>query len=261
MSNKGQAIGFLGYGTIASALLQGSAKSQLDQGHCLMVSERSESRSLEIVQAYPAIKRLPNQDLLDASDVIVLGTTADQARELLPQLDLKPGQRVISLMARIDAHELQGLIAPAQFDTNLIPFPVASYGQCPLLCAPASSLAQDLFGGSQHVIGLENQSQMHKFLCAQALLSPLLQQLHDTTQWLGEQTGEPQKAESFLRALVGRSLSAAPLDQPGVLAQMLEDLSTPGGYNATLRDHLDQSGAYRSLVEGLDRLDRDNAPG
>jgi len=87
------------------------------------------------------------------------------------------------------------------------------------------------------------------------LLSPITKQLLDTTDWLAKRTKDEVAAENFIRLLVGGYLNAVPIEQKGVIKKMLADLSTEGGLNAQLNKHYADNDVYRTLEEGLNKLE------
>ncbi len=243
-------IGILGTGTIATAVVRGI----VDDGHQIVVSERSQANAQALSQQFDAISVAPNQGVVDQSDVVILGLMPDVARALLPDLRFRDGQTVISLMAEVPEPLLTPLVSPARVDGIAIPFPAIAQGGSPVLCCPASGLMQELFGARNHVISVNTSEDLEAFLSAQAILSPAVKQLALTRDWLAGKTGEAGEAERFLRLLVGGGLLAAPLEEEGVLDDLLAALGTPGGFNAELRDHLLERGMKQHIGEGLENL-------
>lgn len=247
-------IGVIGTGTIASAVIHGIANDD----HQIVVSDRNAENAQALAAAYASVTVAANQDVLDAVDVVFLGTTDVVARRVLPDLEFRQDHVVISLMAGPTLPEIAALVAPASAEALMIPFPFIAQGQSPILCYPASDVVQQLFGGTNSVLAMSTMAEMNSYLSAQALLSPVLKMLAQGAAWLGTQTGDQtndhQKAEKFLRLLIGGSLLANPLDTPDVVASLIADLDTPGGFNARLRDHMAQHGTYDALAQGLDLL-------
>lgn len=87
-------LGFLGCGTIASAVVRGLA----GKGHQITVSERSKAHSAMLAKAFGDVTAAGNQAVIDASDVIFLGLLAETAEGILKELAFREDQRVISFM-------------------------------------------------------------------------------------------------------------------------------------------------------------------
>lgn len=244
-------IGIIGTGTIASAVVRGIA----GDGHRITVSKRNVRRAAQLAAEFDNVTIAPNQDVLDQSDVIFLGITADIADTVLPALTFSPDHHVISLMAGPSLAQIAAHIAPAKAEALMIPFPAIAQGNSPILTSPASALLQQIFGAKNTVIPLADPADLKSYLAAQAVLSPSIKLLADTADWLGSRINDPLQAEAFLRQLIGGSLLAEPLTEPGVLDRMIADLNTPGGLNAELRDFMQNRGTFQALKDGLDQLE------
>lgn len=245
-------IGVIGTGTIASAVVQGLA----GQGHRITVSERGREQSARLAATIPEVTVAPNQAVLDASEVVFLGTTAQQAPAVLEALRFRPDQRVISLMVGLRAEDLAPLVSPARLETQMIPFPAIAQGGSPILVYPASQLVSALFGDRNYLFPLDSAEALRGFLAVQAVLSPSVKLLSDAAGWLVQRTGDAAQAERFLRVLVGGGLTARPMDDDGVLQDLIAALNTPGGLNAELREFMDERGMATALQDGLNQLEQ-----
>lgn len=248
-------LGFIGLGIIATAV----ATSLARRGHPLLVSQRGKANSQRLSADYDCVSVADNQGVVDGSDLVFIGTTGAQAPEVLAALSFRADQRVVSFMADLDLAEVARLVAPAQVEALMIPFPCVAQGGAPLLCKPWSASLEALFGDENRIFSIESDEALQAYLAGQAVLSPVVKILAETQAWLAahlEEVGQADAlgSEAFLRQLIGGSLLAAPLRQPGVLKGLLADLSTPGGFNAELRDRLGEAGTYEALTQGLDGL-------
>lgn len=248
-------LGVIGLGTIATAV----ATSLARRGYALLVSQRSRANSERLAADYRKVAVADNQGVVDGSDLIFIGTTGAQAPQVLQAVNFRSDQRVVSFMADLDIEEVARLVAPAQVEALMIPFPCVAQGGAALLCKPGSAILDALFGDDNCIFPIENDQELQAYLSAQAVLSPVVKLLAETQIWLANRLDHAGKSdtvasEAFLRQLIGGSLLAEPLSKPGVLEGLLADLSTPGGFNAELRDCLATAGTYQALTEGLDRL-------
>lgn len=236
-------LGFIGTGTIATAVVHGLAP----EGYNIMVSERSATNATALANRYEKVTIGTNAEVTSASDVLFLGLMPDTAALALEGLPFRVDQHVISFIADLPLAKVASLTAPAKVETLVLPFPAIAKGRSPLIAFPHSPLVDDIFK-NHDVFSMSSKAEFTAFLSAQAVLSPVAQMLAEATSWAAGQGADAAKAESFLRALVSSNLTA------DALAPLLKSLSTEGGYNARLRQHLDTTGAYKSLREGLDQL-------
>lgn len=240
-------IGILGTGTIASAVVRGIA----GDGHAITVSERGAAHAAALARDFACVRIAPNQAVLDASEVVIVGLVGATAAALLPGLRFRPGQRVISLMAGVGLGQLAGWVAPARAEAVMLPYPAIATGGSPILVCGATELIETLFGARNRIHALASEAELPLWLSAQAVLSPVALMLAETTRWLAGRGADPVAAEAFLRDLVTSSLAADRLDD------LLAALDTEGGYNQRLRQHMMQAGLPAALAAGLTRLAQD----
>lgn len=241
-------IGFIGTGAIASAMVKALAA----QGHEMLVSERSTSTSQALAAAYEEVTRASNEEIAANADVVFLCLMATTAREVLPALTFKPGQALISVMVDVDLEALRGFAPEAASIDITIPLPQIETGGCPLPCYPSADLVGELFGPSNPAFAVKDAKALNAHFAASALMSTTLDQVATGAAWLTEFTGDRQAAELYIGKMLGGALNALGTDAN--TADMLEELSTEGGLNATLKAHLRAHGTPEALTDGLDGL-------
>ncbi|MBY6069596.1 NAD(P)-binding domain-containing protein [Leisingera aquaemixtae] len=237
-------LGFLGCGTIASAVVRGLA----GKGHQITVSERSAALSSALAEAFGDVTVAGNQAVIDASDVVFLGLMADAAEAILNGLSFREDQQVVSFMAGADLEQVADWAAPAWAAAVMMPFPGIAQGGSPVMAFGDTALLGRIFEPDNTVFAVRDSSELTAYLSAQAVLSPAVRLVADAADWLGQRVSDPAQGEAFLRMLVSTSIQASGCKE------LIEALNTPGGYNQRLRMHMEQAGMRRSLSEGLDDL-------
>ena len=220
----------------------------------LFVSHRSEAVSEQLCRTYSQVERGDNQWVLDHSDYVVLSVLAAVAREILPNLEFRADQTIISVMADIDLAEVSTLIAPAVDPCVTIPLPFIATGGCPLPVFPKSPALEKLFGRSNPVITVAKEMDIGPHFAATAILSTLMAQLNLTSSWLGNLTGNRTDGEIYVASLVSGYLDALDKDGMERFVEAMQDLSTEGGLNTQLLNHNLDSGMLETLERGLNGL-------
>ncbi|OBY24812.1 NAD(P)-binding domain-containing protein [Leisingera sp. JC1] len=238
-------LGFLGCGTIASAVVRGLA----GKGHQITVSERSASHSSALAEAYDEVAVASNQEVIDASDVVFLGLMAETAEDILSSLAFRDDQQVISFMAGADLDQVSGWAAPARAAAVMMPFPGIAQGGSPIMPLGDTELLGRIFEPDNLVFVLEDGAELKAYLAAQAVLSPAARLVGDAADWLGQRVADPAQGEAFLRMLLSTSL------QVSGCSELIEALNTPGGFNQRLRLYMEEAGMREDLAEGLDKLE------
>ena len=99
---------------------------------------------------------------------------------------------------------------------------------------------------------LAEEAAMNPHFAASALSSALFSMLDTGADWLGQHTGDAQSAETYVASLFAGYFRHLPTDGAGRFGEVIASLSTTGGLNSTLREHLKREGAYDALLSGLD---------
>lgn len=237
-------IGFIGLGTIASAVVEAIARD----GHAITVSRRTATNAARLAAQFENVLVASNQHVVDASDVVFLGTTGDVAPAVIEPLIFREDQQVVSLMADLDTAAVADLVKPARLMVRMIPFPSIAAGGSAVLAFGDQSLVTTLFGSHNKIFAMDTEAELASYLCAQAVLSPAVVMVDEASNWLRGRTNDADKAELFLRTLVGSSLLGSPC------SPLLQALNSPGGYNQRLRQHMLAAGLQKHLRGGLNKL-------
>lgn len=239
-------IGVIGTGVIATAVVESIARD----GHQIIVSERSVENSRRLAAQFDAVSVAPNQAVLEQCDTVLIALMANQAADVLEPLDFDRRHQVISLMAGVSRDAMIRLTAPARFRAVMLPFPNVAQPGAPVLVQGETGLVRELFAQRNSIFEAADAAELDAYLSAQAVLSPAVQLVNDAAKWLGARVNDSDQGERFLRELVGSNLVG------GKSAALLKALSTPGGYNQRLREHMVQRGMGAALTEGLDGLEK-----
>ena len=244
-------VGFIGTGRITRRLVRGLD----DPSHSIAITRRSESVSSELADENPAIEVVETaQQVVDRSETVFVCLGADVAREVLPGLSFAPRQAVISVMAGMPLAELRAAVAPGDDVSVTIPMPVIEQGGCPLPVYPESAVLEALYGERNPVIPVADESALDPFWPVSGTVASLIEELRVFTSWLGERIGDADAAERYVTHLYGAQFAHLKTDGAGRLDAVLQDLSIGGGFNATLRERIEDSGHYGELRAGLDAL-------
>ena len=157
-------IGFIGTGAIASAMV----KALAGQGHQIWVSQRNEALSKALAEAYPEVQRAENAEIAGECDVVFLCLMAAAAREVLPTLDFKPGQALISVMVDVDLARCNPSRRKAGSIDITIPLPQIETGGCPLPCYPSADLVGQLFGAANPAFAVKDAKALNAHFAASA---------------------------------------------------------------------------------------------
>ena len=239
-------VGFIGTGEIASAMVTGLTA----QGHDLFVSERGAEYAAKLAK-YNDVQVTSNTEVVANCDVVVLCLLREVAGVVLPELQFRADQAIISVMVDVPIASLQGLCAPATDISITIPLPSISVGGCPLPVYPDTGSVAALFGGKNPILPMATETALNAHFAATAMASVGFSQAQVAAKWLAGNTGDAAAAETYLVSMLAGFFGGMPTDGQGRLAEALGALSTEGGLNATLRARMKDAGAETALRDGL----------
>ena len=241
-------IGFIGTGEIAQAMIHALA----GRGHHLRISQRSHARSTRLAAQYADVEVLDNATVVAHSEVVIVALMNNVAHNVLPPLTFTAQQKIISVMVDLSHNQLQTLCAPASDISITIPLPFIATGGCPLPVFPDTGSVRELFGAANPILPVQSEQALNAHFAATAMASVTLAQMQTVSNWLSEQINDPSSAEQYVISMLAGYTKQLPLDGENQIAQALTALSTEGGLNATLRQHMDDAGTQTALTTGLD---------
>ena len=243
-------IGFIGTGKITNACV----RYLVGKGHNIIVTERNVEISRALVDTFDDVKVGSLDQIQSESDVIFIALMESMIEDVLGSMSFKKDQTIISFVLGVDLTRLHSLCAPVTDIAITIPLPMIEHGKCPLPVYPNCEVLKKIFGEDNLLINLSNEASLIPYFAATALLSSSLAQLETAKKWLQTHLDEEGAAERYLISLMSGTYSSLKLDGRGRINEALDSLSTKGGLNAQLRDHMKQEGTEKILYKGLLKL-------
>ncbi len=182
-------LGVLGSGDLIEKMVCGLLQHHTDLHVFLSPSSQAKS---QILACHSACYNLPtHQAVVDASDLILLGTPPAQLVNLANEISLKPDQKLISLISGVSLADLSDL-----FNTSTCFRASASYSaeinHSTISLFPFSSCVSELLYPLGRLITLENEHSFELATIGSYLNGWFYFLLHDLQHWLHEK-GLPDK--------------------------------------------------------------------
>lgn len=241
-------LGFIGTGTITAAMVRGLKASPLAHRPIILSPRNAETAAA--LSALPGVRVAPgNQQVLDASDLVVLAVRPQVAEAVLRPLRFRPGQTVISLIAGLDIARLTDWTGA----TNLcraIPLPFVERRADAVPVHPPLPQAMALFAALGQALPVEDRASFDIYAALSALMGSYFGLVETAEAWAAAQGLPPAASRPYLSRLLanlGTVLAASPAT-PQALRQ---DHSTPGGLNEQLFRSFSQDGGPQALQDAL----------
>ncbi len=247
-----QRVGFVGFGTIASAIATGLATQNCVPISHLAVSRRSEKRSSALQKSFPHLVSIhdDNQQVVDTADVIFLCVLPEQTSSVLQQLKFDANRH--TLVSLVSTSTMEDLCRDAQlplervFKMICLPAVARCNGIC-LLLTPAQKdppILTDLCEALGGCVQASDPQQMSALMVTTCLMGSFYGVLRNNREFLVRQ-GIARDQASFL---VGRLYDSMVQDavqvqkDPNGFDQLIAE-QTPGGLNEQGLRNLEALGA------------------
>ena len=145
-------------------------------------------------------------------------------------------------------------ISPGMDISVTSPIVLLKRGGCLLRAFAKAEPLASLFSPENPVIELSEESQIADHFAASALLSAALTVMKDGADWLGEQTGNPVGAETYVASLIAGFMRDVPKDGQGRILEERSALASPNTLNRAVVDAMEQAGTratIRTVMQAL----------
>lgn len=255
-------LGFVGCGTIASAICTGLATQDAVTVNQISVSKRSESKSSALVTKFGAeLVHVfeDNQDVVDAADVIFVTVLPQQLNDVLSNLKFDASRHVlISLVSTSNLADLakySSLPTDAVFKMICLPSVADHEGVCLLTPPTDNAVLNSMLESLGGVVQADNEEQMSAMMVTSGLMGSFYGILKNNRDWLVAQGIDASKA-SFL---VGRMYHSMIRDaeqrcrDPSAYEELIDE-QTPGGLNEQGLGNLEKLGAMDAFDKVQDAI-------
>ncbi|NOD47114.1 MULTISPECIES: NAD(P)-binding domain-containing protein [unclassified Ruegeria] len=242
-------IGLIGTGHIAAPI----ARLMAAKRHDICVTERNTEVSAAL-KAELGVTIAEPQAVLDASDIVFLCLRPHIAAEVLTPLTFRADQQIVSVMAAVSAEQLARLCAPAADFVQTIPLGFLETGGCPMAAFGNDRLLADLFEPENPVVKVADESALNAHFAICAMVPGILDLMATGAKWLGDVTGEADKAEFYTTQLMSGFLATMEKGNAGRLAQERDALATEGTLSLQMTETLKDQGAHDALHSALSAI-------
>jgi pyrroline-5-carboxylate reductase len=247
-------LGFLGAGTISSAMVTGLC-SPGGGTHSIRLSPRNPAVAAELAGRFPQVSvASSNQQVLDECETVVIAVRPQIAHEVLSELHFQANHDVISLVSGLPVRKLSGLVAPASRVVRAVPLPSTAKRRCPTAIYPPDPVAEELFGALGAAFAVDTESEFDAFCTATATMATYFALADGVSTWLARH-GIPEAQARDYTARIFSGLANTALEKPDLSFQSLAaDHATRGGTNEQVLRELREHGVFEHFSEALDGI-------
>jgi len=249
-------LGFVGTGAITTAIVTGLS-GEGGPRQTIRLSPRNTAVAAELATRFDNVSVCAsNQEVLDASDTVVLAVRPQVAQEVLSALRFSADHIVISLVPGFPVRRVAGLVAPAARISRAIPLPSVAKRRSPIAVHPPGGCAAELFDALGQVFGIENEDHLNACSTSTSTMAPYFSFVGCIASWMTRKGIPEQQARDYVARMFA-GMAAAALEEPG---RSFDDLATahatPGGLNEQVLRDLTGDGVFDTLAGALDAVHR-----
>lgn len=247
------AVGFIGVGEIARALVEGLADGPGGPAR-IVLSPRGAHNAATLAGRFETVEvAASNQQVVDAVDVVVLSVLPQQLHDAVEGLRLRPGRLVVSVLAGVSIGQVRAALDVDVPVVRAIPLPPVAVRGAVTVMTPPNSDAERLFGLLGGALVLPGEEELSVFSALTGSFTALLEYVRVLSRWAGDNGVSAADAERFMRDAVA-GLAPALRDRDASMEQVVRAHETPGGLNEQLRHQFFDArtaDALRSALDGL----------
>jgi pyrroline-5-carboxylate reductase len=246
-------VGFIGIGKIASAVIQGLCTSEAE-GLEIYVSPRNEELSLSLAARYGAVRLSNNQEVVDASEIVVIAVRPTVAKEVLGALRFRADQTVVSLVALLPYAPLRELTEPAAVACRAIPLPTVVQHNCPIPLYRADERVGRLFGYLGETLPVSDEAGLHALWTLTGLITPYYDLLGRLSEWTFAHGVERETANAYVADLFHSLSYLAQHSRSIDFGELAKHAATPGGINEQAGASIAAAGAHAAWAAAADQI-------
>ena len=244
-------IGFIGTGTIASALTTAFCQDK-QRPYPILLSPREADKAELLQRQFPDRVRVcaSMQEVVDGAEWVFLTILPQVGEEVCRSLRFRPEQKVINLMTDINLPQIQEWIGPTTILAHLVPLSFVAVRRGPIILYPTIPEVVDLIEPIGDVVAVDDRYHAAVLAAVTAYVASyftLVQQIVDWAVSLGVPVEQAKDYTTrMLDALSGQAMEAS----PERLRELAEEM-TPGGINWMVKTYIQNQGGFHIWTDGM----------
>lgn len=241
-------IGVLGVGELTEKVVIGLRRSGF-AGRVLL-SPRNHERARQLSKQWACELMVDNQQVVDVSDLLLLGVRPDVVAQLSNEVQLKPGQTLVSLVAGWRLSELQRSFPEARCVRAMLSY-AAQINQSTVVIMPGGEPHETLLGALGSLIVLDDEAAFELATVAACMNGWFYFFLSDLQQWFTDNGLSKEQAAHLVMGNLQDCLASARHQPNASLEALGGAIATPGTFTAAGLDVLRSNGATQAWREAF----------
>ena len=246
-------LGFIGTGNIVSDVITGISRSKFSFKK-IIISPRNKKKAGYLKKKFKRITiAKDNQAVIDMSDWVFLGVLPKVGENILPKLNFRNNQTVISFMSTTNYSSLKKLIRKKITIVRAIPMPPIRLCKGPVAIFPPNKKIKFFFNKIGTTIEIKNEKLSKNFWAISGTMASFYELLNVLSNWLIKKKINKMDAQKYVTSLYSALGELALLNSSKPLKNLVNE-QTPGGLNWQGVNELRKLGYYRLLEKSLKKI-------
>ena len=247
-------LGFIGTGNISSDVVTGICNSKISFKK-IIVSPRNRKKAQSLKKKFYKVSIAKNnQEVIDKSDWVFLGVLPEVGEKILPKLNFKSNQTIVSFISTINYAQLKKIVKKKAKIIRAIPMPPISLGKGPVAIFPPNKKVKIFFNKIGTTIEIRSEKLSQNFWATSGTMASFYELLKVLSDWLVKKGLKRNQAQKYITSLYSALASLASFNSKKNLKYFVAESQTPGGLNWQGVNELRKSGYFKSLEKSINNI-------
>ena len=247
-------LGFIGTGNIVSDVVTGISKSKINYKK-IIISPRNKQKAQSLKKKFKKVViAKDNQDVINKSDWVFLGVLPEVGKKILPKLNFKNKQIIVSFISTINYAQLKKIVKKKLTIVRAIPMPPIRLGKGPVAIFPSNKKVKDFFNKIGNTIEIRNEKLSNNFWAISGTMASFYELVKVLSDWLTKKKLNRIQAQQYITSLYSALAELASVNSKKPLKNFVAQSQTPGGLNWQGVNELRKSGYYKSLEKSVNNI-------
>ena len=247
-------LGFIGTGNIVSDVVTGISKSKINYKK-IIISPRNKQKAQSLKKKFKKVViAKDNQDVINKSDWVFLGVLPEVGKKILPKLNFKNKQIIVSFISTINYAQLKKIVKKKLKIVRAIPMPPIRLGKGPVAIFPPDRKVKDFFNKIGTTIEIRNEKLSNNFWAISGTMASFYELVKVLSDWLTKKKLNRIQAQQYITSLYSALAELASVNSKKPLKNFVAESQTPGGLNWQGVNELRKSGYYKSLEKSVNNI-------
>ncbi len=247
-------LGFIGTGKITLSVVTGICTSKISFQK-ILVSPRNRNIAQKLKKRFRKVSiGKTNQEIVDKCNWIFLAVTPKVGAKILPKLNFRSNQKIISFISTINLAQLKKIVKKRAKIVRAIPLPPISLGKGPVPICPPDIQVKNFFNKIGTTVEIRSEKLSKNFWATSGMMAPFYEILKVLSEWLVKRGIKRNEAQKYITSLFVALSEDSVANSKKHLKYLVSESQTPGGLNEQGVKELRRSGFYKSLEKSLNSI-------